>query len=184
MTMSASKNVIPVEITSLSQRYRTERRAATTPFEPSEFLHPSETSLPYYCSERDNLITEICEAIAAQPTLTILHEDVVVRETSIQTKEAVYLRHAKRHAYEGTLILALLESLRGVLSWSQFLQYRTRLRTLTGYDRAFWELLRHFGRPSVPAYMLPVFAIYEAEKIAGKPLPDLSDAQLQSLGLV
>jgi hypothetical protein len=78
----------------------------------------------------------------------------------------------------------LLESLRDVLSWNQFVEYRTRLRTRTGNDRVFWELARHFGRPSVPSHVLPVFAIFEAEKMAGKPLPNLSDAQLQSLGLV
>jgi hypothetical protein len=187
MNMTASKNIIPVEITSLSQRFQTERRATAATvqaFEPSEFLHAADASFPYFRDERENLIIEICEAVAAQPLVTIMHGDVVVRETSTQTAESVYLSHARRHAYEGTLILALLQSLRDVLSWAQFVQYRARLRTRKGRDRVFWELARHSGRPSVPSHVLPVFAIYEAEKASGKPLPDLTTAQLEYLGLV
>lgn len=182
--MSKQKNAVPKEIVSLSERYATSRRPLERAFEPSEFLHPVDPGYPRCREGRENMCLEICKALATTARMTIFHSGTVVRDVAMTTEQEVYNAHVRGHAYEGTLILSLLDSLKTTLSWSQFLQFRTRTRDRTDGDRVFWELLRHFGRPSVPSHVLPVFAIYEAEKTAGRPLPDLSRAQLQSLGLI
>lgn len=175
MTM---KNNIPPEIVRLAERHQAMPSGAKTkasPFEPSEFLNPSIPEYPMP-SRWGSRIRELCDIIAAQP-----RSNATAGQAS---SNWVYSHYAALHAYEGTLSLALLERVRSTLSWAQFIAYRTRLQFDKEGGRAFVELARHFGRPSVPAHVLPVFAIYEAEKTAGRRLDNLTHTQLASLGLV
>jgi hypothetical protein len=94
-----------------------------------------------------------------------------------------YVEQRALHAFEGTLILSLLDRILRKRGPGRFEAVRASLRKDRRLDPMSWALARHFGRPSVPQEVLPVFAVFEAERRLGRPLANLSDAQMRVIGL-
>jgi hypothetical protein len=91
--------------------------------------------------------------------------------------------YKEKHAYEGTLLISLVSSYRDLITHAAFLAYRESVRLERSQNHYYWEIVRNIGRPTVPRELLAIFAVYEAEKRLEKPMENLSQQQIQLLGL-
>lgn len=144
------------------------------------------TKLGNISSEIRDTVLELCEVAMGTGETTrvvgnfeIKSAGVVVGETAIN----VFMEHSRKHGYEGTLVLSLLERVAESPNLSRFTAIKEKLRKNRHVDPMSWELVRHLGRPSIPKEILPVFAVYEAEKRLGRPIKRLSEAQMRIVGL-
>jgi len=86
------------------------------------------------------------------------------------------------HRYVGTLAIAILHAARkrhGAAGWAVIRKHARR----HWRDTILLDLVEALGRPTVPANLLPVFALYEVERRQGEPVGPLSSEQVRLLGL-
>jgi hypothetical protein len=167
-------DIIPNELNILAARFES-LPAMKRSFDPAEFLHGSEGWLQSCFSIR-GFLAEILNLLA---TKWLMNK---VPAKQAQSAMTVYDIHARRHAYQGTIVLSLLERIDTTLGDNEMPDLREAFRRRRDEDPHTWELVRHYGRPSVPRHLLPVFAIYAAEKKLG-PMPNLTREQMDAIGL-
>ncbi|MNU37247.1 hypothetical protein D3C71_258990 [compost metagenome] len=179
----AASNIIPEGLIELSTRFGTlPATPRGTTFDPVNVLQPRAADfqlscLPVFRGRR--FASEILDVLAMH-----VHQTATMRSDMVrQAASMIYNAQARRHAYDGTIILSLLDRIESEIGDTELFQLQDSLRRRRGEDPQTWELVRHFGRPSVPQHVLPVFAIYAAEKKLGRGLPKLSREQLHALGL-
>lgn len=167
-------DIIPNDLNVLAARFET-LPATKQFFDPSQFLRSSATLLQFPL-DRGRFLWDILDLLATK----WLNNKTPSKQA--ESSRTVYDIHARRHAYEGTVVLSLLERIDTTLGDNEFPDLREAFRRRRNEDSLTWELVRHYGRPSVPRHVLPVFAIYAAEKKLG-PMSTLTREQMDAIGL-
>lgn len=177
---------MPQALTDMAAQYDS-RNVQTRDFDPIAYFVPVPDKLGCISTSIMDSVRELCEAAmgSARASQKVAGDfmvstgDVVVEETAVH----IFKEQQEKHAFEGTLVLSLIERVSKLPNKSRMRGLKEKLRKNRRVDPMTWELARHFGRPSVPREVLPVFAAYEAEKRLGRSIKRLTEAQMRVIGL-
>jgi hypothetical protein len=179
------KEGMPKVFIEMAERYDT-RFAKECNLDALSFFSHVPELLWYISDPLKRSISTFCEALVGVPLplMDVKGNFLVPRGGQVTEQAAhVFNQHRKKHGFEGTLILSLIERAAGLSDTSIIGNLKEEARKNRKVDPLTWELFRHFGRPSVPGNVLPVFAVYEAEKALDRPITRLTEAQMRVIGL-
>lgn len=178
-------NGMPQAFSDLADRYDA-RDIQVRNHETMDYFREAPDKLSWVSGSVRDTILKLCDAatnnyraVREPGRLGVSTGNTVMDEAAFHA----YVEQRALHAFEGTLILSLLDRILRKRGTARFAAVRASLRKDRRLDPMSWELARHFGRPSVPQDVLPVFAVFEAERRLGRPLANLSDAQMRVIGL-
>lgn len=183
------KNIIPDAFIEMGAQSGTLPVVHLLPAMQAELFKRRETQIRHLGVRDRELVESLCSIIAQYQVETIrttgnFSMRVPVDSDRDNAALEIYSYAVGRHAFKGTVFLALLDMVREQAGSSVFQSVRQTIFEARKDNPFAWELVRNLGRPSVSESLVAVFAVYEAEKTLGRPLNDLSTAMQEVLGLI